>query len=238
MWCRQCQQDVPVMRGGAGAAACPRCRKPIAAPADDGVELGSFDAAPAWTPASRRWDLDDAAVELQRIGRRLRPAANHPVEVIYHATPAAEMPRTSPRPLMDTAAKLRTKKPSLPEAPAARMSGASLVADLGLVAAIAGAATLAGQMQGMLAPEVWPWGVGQAAVGAGLFAIGLFRLAMQTSQECRRLAREVDALRKQLKECEQREQASPAPLASAPASGRGLKYAAAGVAQPPGRARG
>ncbi len=208
------------MRGSAGAAACPRCRTALGTPADDGVELGSFDATPAWTPASRRWDLDDAAIELQRIGRRLRHTASPPVEVIYHATPAAELPRTSPRPLMETAAKLGPKKPVRREPPAARMSGASLVADLGLVTAIAGAATLAGQMQGMLAPEVWPWGVGQAAVGAGLFAVGLFRLAMQTSQDCRRLEREVDVLREQVEGLAAQSQKPPSPRFEEPGAKR------------------
>jgi hypothetical protein len=201
MWCRQCQQDVPVLRGSVGAAACPRCRTPLLKPADAGVALETFDAPPKTVrpAAALSWQLDDGAAALRKIERRLRPVTRRE---------DAEGPQASSEPLSRKAAPqeraptatvhddtddddvfgLRTRG----------MSGASVAADIGLVLMIAGAATLAAQMQGLLRPEVWAWGVGEAALGLALFALGLMRLATQTSQRCGELEREVDELRAEL----------------------------------------
>jgi hypothetical protein len=196
MWCRQCQQDVPVLRGSVGAAACPRCRTPLVRPADAGVALESFDAPPkVMRPAAAlSWQLDDGAAALRKIERRLRPAARR--EEVARAGVPEEL-------------SLREAATALPARDeddaddflgfrARGMSGASVAADVGLVLMIAGAATLAAQSQGLLKPEVWAWGVGEAAVGLALFALGLMRLATQTSQRCGELEREFDELRAEL----------------------------------------
>jgi hypothetical protein len=196
MWCRQCQQDVPVLRGSVGAAACPRCRTPLVKPADAGVALESFDAPPkVMRPAAAlSWQLDDGAAALRKIERRLRPAARR--EEVARAAVPEEL-------------SLREAATALPARDeddaddflgfrARGMSGASVAADVGLVLMIAGAATLAAQSQGLLKPEVWAWGVGEAAVGLALFALGLMRLATQTSQRCGELEREFDELRAEL----------------------------------------
>jgi hypothetical protein len=196
MWCRQCQQDVPVLRGSVGAAACPRCRTPLVKPADAGVALESFDTPPkVMRPAAAlSWQLDDGAAALRKIERRLRPAARR--EEVARAAVPEEL-------------SLREAATALPARDeddaddflgfrARGMSGASVAADVGLVLMIAGAATLAAQSQGLLKPEVWAWGVGEAAVGLALFALGLMRLATQTSQRCGELEREFDELRAEL----------------------------------------
>jgi hypothetical protein len=201
MWCRQCQQDVPVLRGSVGAAACPRCRTPLVKPADAGVALESFDAPPkAMRPAAAlSWQLDDSAAALRRIERRLRPVTRRE---------GAEHPTVSNGPLPRTAAPQKTGAAGIAGEDADEdeilglrsrgMSGASVAADVGLVVMIAGGATLAAQSQGLLKPELWAWGVGEAAVGLALFALGLMRLATQTSQRCGELELEVDELRAEL----------------------------------------
>ena len=201
MWCRQCQQDVPVLRGSVGAAACPRCRTPLVRPADAGVALDSFDAPPkAVRPAAAlSWQLDDSAAALRRIERRLRPVTQRdgaerptvPSEPAPHKVASQERAPTA-------ALHEDTDEEGFLGLRSRGMSGASVAADVGLVVMIAGAATLAAQSQGLLKPELWAWGVGEAAVGLALFALGLMRLATQTSQRCGELEREVDELRAEL----------------------------------------
>jgi hypothetical protein len=195
MWCRQCQQDVPVLRGSVGAAACPRCRTPLVKPADGGVALDSFDVPPkAMRPAAAlSWQLDDSAAALRRIERRLRPAVRRDVECAPVPNESAlretaQVPMGPDNDDSDESFGLRSLG----------MSGASVAADIGLVVMIAGGATLAAQSQGLLKPELWAWGVGEAAVGLALFALGLMRLATQTSQRCGELECEVDDLRAEL----------------------------------------
>jgi hypothetical protein len=196
MWCRQCQQDVPVLRGSVGAAACPRCRTPLVKPADAGVALDSFDAPPkAMRPAAAlSWQLDDSAAALRRIERRLRPAVRR--QDADGDAPHDELPLRTAVPI--ATAREDAGPDDDVETRSRGMSGASVAADIGLVLIIAGAATLAAQSQGLLKPEVWAWGVGEAAVGLALFALGLLRLATQTSQRCGELEREVDELRAEL----------------------------------------
>ncbi|HYO26120.1 MAG TPA: hypothetical protein VEQ85_14350 [Lacipirellulaceae bacterium] len=215
MWCSQCQQDVPVQRGGAGAAACPRCRAPLGRPADFGVALDSFDCRPVPRPPDQvRRELDETAAALRRIGRRLGAPIGEAVGLDGAAASAA-LPAIPPRlaesirrvdsgegPAVAGASDSRTA--GTPSADAAHphrrcrrpgLSGASLATDAGLVAVIAGAATLAAVSEGLVSTGAWTWGVAEAALGAGLFALGLQRLATVASQRCGALEREVDALR-------------------------------------------
>jgi hypothetical protein len=197
MWCRQCQQDVPVLRGSVGAAACPRCRTPLVKPADGGVSLESFDAPPKpMRPAAAlSWQLDDGAAALRRIERRLRPVARREDVAPISAAPVEVSRETAP---VETN-RQRVGDDEFEFLRSRGISAASIAADAGLVVMIAGAATLAAQSQGLLKPEVWAWGVGEAAVGLALFALGLMRLATQTSQRCGELEREVDELRAEVR---------------------------------------
>lgn len=197
MWCRQCQQDVPVLRGSVGAAACPRCRTPLVKPADAGVALDTFDAPPkpVRPAAALSWQLDDGAAALRRIERRLRPAVRREDAACEQA--AEDAPARERAPVVN--ALDDAGRDDDVELRARGMSGASVAADVGLVVMIAGAATLAAQSQGLLRTDMWTWGIGEAAGGLALFALGLMRLATQTSQRCGELEREVDELRAELR---------------------------------------
>jgi len=222
MWCRQCQQDVPVLRGSVGAAACPRCRTPLVKPVDAGVPLDSFDAPPkAMRPAAAlSWQLDDSAAALRRIERRLRPAVRREGDECAAAPNDLELRKSAPNATdredddSDESFGLRS----------IGMSGASAAADIGLVVMIAGGATLAAQSQGLLKPHMWAWGIGEAAVGLALFALGLMRLATQTSQRCGELEREVDELRDVIRvqrgKGQTREGATPSPRFEEPGAKR------------------
>jgi hypothetical protein len=219
MWCRQCQQDVPVLRGSVGAAACPRCRTPLVKPADAGVALESFDAPPKpMRPAAAlSWQLDDGAAALRKIERRLRPITRR--DDADRQSPAVETARSEPTP---TAAEASRDEVDADDSLGLRsrgMSGASVAADVGLVVMIAGAATIAAQSQGLLKAELWAWGIGEAAVGLALFALGLMRLATQTSQRCGELEREVDELRAEV-------QKQRRPTTSSAPAGKSVKSSA------------
>jgi hypothetical protein len=208
MWCRQCQQDVPVLRGSVGAAACPRCRTPLVKPADAGVALESFDAPPRpMRPAAAlSWQLDDGAAALRKIERRLRPITRR--DDADHQSPAVEPAQSESTPTAAEASRDEVDADDLLGLRSRGMSGASVAADVGLVVMIAGAATIAAQSQGLLKAELWAWGIGEAAVGLALFALGLMRLATQTSRRCGELEREVDELRAEL-HLQRRPAASP-----------------------------
>jgi hypothetical protein len=201
MWCRNCKQDVPALRPSAGAPACPRCRRALA-PADEGVDLASFDA-----PAPRRatvtpWVLEADRFELQRIGRRLRPCVRHEAACVAEPTalpietPQASEPSHHDAELVASVA-TRSVEPRMPEAEEIG-SGAEAAADCGLLVTLAGIVTMAIQGEGFIADEFWRWGFLAAVVGGTTFAAGVLRLATGAWRRSRELQRELETLRSEV----------------------------------------
>jgi hypothetical protein len=196
MWCRQCQQDVPVLRGSVGGPACPRCRTSLAPTAEGGVELASFDPPPA--PRATRiqpWVLEADAFELRRIGRKLRPCVRHEpacaAPVVEIAEPSIEEPPTVE---FERAERTEPADDEPITERALRGGAASVAADSGFLAMIAGAATMAAQNEGMIAAEFWRWGVIGTGIGGAVFALGILRLATRAWRQGRVLEAEIDAL--------------------------------------------
>lgn len=205
MWCRQCQQDVPVLRGSVGGPACPRCRTSLAPNAEGGVELASFDPPPA--PRVTRiqpWVLEADAFELRRLERKLRPCLRHDPAC---ATPALELaePAIEEEPVVELehtehADHFGGADTEPITERALRGGAASVAADSGFLAMIAGAATMAAQNEGLIAAEFWRWGVIGTGIGGAVFALGILRLATRAWRQGRALEAEIDALRAELAE--------------------------------------
>jgi hypothetical protein len=203
MWCRQCQQDVPVLRGSVGGPACPRCRTSLAPNAEGGVELASFDPPPA--PRVTRiqpWVLEADAFELRRLERKLRPCLRHDPAC---ATPALELaePAIEEEPVVELehtehADHFGGADTEPITERALRGGAASVAADSGFLAMIAGAATMAAQNEGLIAAEFWRWGVIGTGIGGAVFALGILRLATRAWRQGRALEAEIDALQNQV----------------------------------------
>jgi hypothetical protein len=197
MWCRHCKQDVPVLRPSAGAPACPRCRRALA-PADEGVDLASFDSSAPRPATITPWVLEADRFELQRIGRRLRPCVRHEAACQGEpAVPLIDAPLASEPPhyetelaVIDAARAIETSESANDDA-----TGAEAAADCGLLVTLAGIVTMAIQGEGFIAEEFWRWGFIGAVVGGATFAVGVLRLATGAWRHSRELRRELEALR-------------------------------------------
>jgi hypothetical protein len=200
MWCRSCQQDVPVMRSGAVEAACPRCRSALRAAEDRGVELESFDRTSAVTTSSLRPPLawGDSGAELRRIGRRLRPCSRPDAEcgravlgssLRFDPPATIEPPPFPPEGPADVSAERDVDRHS------PHGGAASVAADAGFLAMVSGAATMAAVSEGLIVADYWRWGVFGCGIGGAVFALGVLRLATRAWRQGRELQAEMDDLR-------------------------------------------
>jgi hypothetical protein len=199
MWCRHCQQDVPVVRQSVGGPACPRCRASLSPGGEGGVDLTSLDPKPALRTAPiDPWVLEADAFELRRIGRKLRPcvrtdaACAAPAGVTTLApTAAIEPPISAPQTPASVAQVADDDRTT-------RGSAASVAADSGFLATLLAAATIAAQHYSLLPAEYLRWGVIGAGIGGAVFAIGVLRLATHAWRHGRELQSEVVSLRSEV----------------------------------------
>ncbi|HMP08583.1 MAG TPA: hypothetical protein PJ982_19730 [Lacipirellulaceae bacterium] len=190
MWCRQCQQDVPAMRGG-GPPRCPRCSGALGGPANDaGIELASYDDEPvAHAPPT----LDSAAGQLRQLGWRLRPA------------PAADF-TVGGAPVLAAVPLVRIPRQAVDETPL--LWGPTTVIMAGMAALAASLAAVAAHAAGHASVDVWRGGLVAALAGEGLLVAGFAWPPGRLWRSNRRLARRIDALETQ--QAELRTARSPA----------------------------
>jgi hypothetical protein len=203
MWCQRCQQDVPVFGATGGGPACPRCRASLAPSGEAGVALELFDAtSPVKRASAEAWALQADAYELRRIGRKLQrsvrfdaPASLPRVERTQAETstsvPASAAPRLTPV--------APAVAPALPRR-AWRDGFASVIADAGLMTALAAAGMMLLQHKGYLIADFWRWGALGAGISSMVFAVGVRGLATRAWRRGSELEDQLAALRQRLEQ--------------------------------------
>ncbi len=194
MWCRQCQQDVPVIRSQGGEAACPRCRGGLGRLLDDGgVELQSLDR-PAAPARSHVPEIDPAAADLQRLARKLRPVAYTSVSV------AQPPPMTAAFQAAPTTSLAQIKPTYATSDPAPVLWGPTLVLLAGFAALVGAIAAVAAHAAGHATVDVWRWGFVAALGGEGLLAGGFAWMTARLWRNNRRVNRRLELVERQLAE--------------------------------------
>jgi hypothetical protein len=170
------------MRPARGASACPRCVGLLRDAADDaGVELAAYDRPPVKLGLPGSLAVDAAAVDLQRLARKLRPAR------------LAAMPAREPE------AAIELIRPSMaPRDDEPVLWGPTLVLLAGFAALVGAVAAVGAHAAGHATVEVWRWGLAAALGGEGLLAGGFAWIASRLWRNNRRLNRRVDIVERQL----------------------------------------
>jgi hypothetical protein len=215
MWCGRCQQDVPAARAGGISALCPRCGWKLAGaeavaaaahPSDMGVALDSFDQSRSSSGAAAVRDVPspgDAAVQLRRLGHKLRPA----LRVDRHFGEPWRMAGRWPASAAPPAAAMQcdVEISSTPQTEVQRSVrpawGIGFLLTIGMLTLLAGVGSLAWSTvyDDSLASQ---WGITASLAGEGLLVIALARITLRLWRNSRRLVVQLDGVRGQLEQLE------------------------------------
>jgi hypothetical protein len=199
MWCRHCQQDVPVLRSERGEPACPRCRAALRGAAGEaGIALESMDRPAAPAGRSAMLTIDPAVADLRRIGRKLRPTPYARIAVGHSRAFAASLPVETNHDLADAAASLPQARPAESPEPTPVLWAPTLTLTAGFALLAGAVAAVAAHAAGQASVEVWRWGLVAALSGEGLLVAGFAWLASRLWRNSRRLDRRLDAVERQL----------------------------------------
>jgi hypothetical protein len=200
MWCRHCQQDVPVLRSERGAPACPRCRAALRGAAGEaGIELASMDR-PVVAPSecSTLLAVDPAVADLRRISRKLRPTPYARMTVGHSPALSHSPTAETNHDLADAAASLPRSRPAESPEPTPVLWAPTLTLAAGFALLAGAIAAVAAHAAGQASVEVWRWGLVAALSGEGLLVAGFAWLASRLWRNSRRLNRRLDAVERQL----------------------------------------
>ena len=196
MWCRHCQQDVPVIAcSTSGPLLCPRCESTVRPPNDSGIELTTLDPperipaepAPAIDYTLPRVD-DHAWDSLREIGRKLRSPASFVADQMASG-PTFPMPAPLVKPVTTEAPTYRNHRTG---------TGRGISALL-----LAGLVTLTGGLAWMAASPLVGSGSWQAAMtatmaGESALIVGLSWMAVRLWKNSRRMNGQLEGVDRQL----------------------------------------
>jgi hypothetical protein len=213
MWCRHCQQDVPIPRG-ADSRSCPRCHHPLKQStstrdasvgiSDCGVALEAFDSAPDVPMPQPRLNVD-VPRDLRRLERLLRPAPRTVLPVRFDkVTPVKELCQP------ELSATNVSKNATADEQPL--FSGvAALLLTTGVTAFLCGFALLVTATQ--LAHAIaWRWGFAITTASQALLLAASIAALVRLHQSHRRLHKQIDNMNQRLLPTLDRGQISPIPV--------------------------
>jgi hypothetical protein len=200
MWCRQCQQDVPIARG-ADSRCCPRCHRLLKQSAakleasvgisDCGVALETFDPTPSVATLPPRLKAESCAADLRRLERLLRPAPRCAAQSRFsNTTPGEELH------VPETVGVNAHPGASADEPPL--FSGlAAMLLTAGVTAFLCGVVLLATATQ--LAHAIaWRWGFAITTIGEGLLLAAVVALLARLWQSNRRLQQQFERIDRRL----------------------------------------